>query len=128
MGGNGKDKKDMDAELEKQSPEFEKSFQNNFDVNKKQVWLQENQDAQKRINGDKRRKSQKGGCSCCCCVVVLFVVLLAAFGGYIVAEKQGMLPEGCPQIFGNDPVDAPETKSRRRRRVLEYLLAEIDLY
>merc|ERR1711964_879418 len=88
-----------------QDAEYNQDFGNCFDVHKKQVWIDENEAAMDRLKKPtpaKAKKEKKGGCGFCW----ILVLLVFALGGFIYAEKAGLV-----QTNFFDAIDLPIGKA-----------------
>merc|ERR1711964_96477 len=76
---------------EEQNEEYNAAFANCFDVHKGEVWIDETVENLADLNKPASKKNNKNGCSGCCLILITNLLLFLALGGYIYAEKKGLV-------------------------------------
>merc|ERR1711964_137454 len=84
--------KSVTEAAEEQNEEYNEAFANSFDVQKGEVWTDEYVKNLADLNKPAPQKNEKkGGCSGCCLILITTILLFLALGGYIYAEKKGLV-------------------------------------
>merc|ERR1711964_892815 len=84
--------KSVTEAAEEQNEEYNDAFANCFDIHKSDVWMDETVENLADLNRPASKKNEKkGGCGGCCLILVTNILLFLALGGYIYAEKKGLV-------------------------------------